>query len=157
MRLTKKKVLVERTKRALNFKFTNEYFSLYPSMERFSTQSGGEHREYSFSESMDKRFFPLQASLTTLHLPHSLIYAISLTVSRVSLIGVLPFHHVTVGAGLEPTTSHHSSQECPADNARFSPWSFTHSGRTVEDNLIYSQLEVKNYYSSQLVTQELCN
>lgn len=31
-----------------------------------------------------------------------------ITISLVFLIGVLPFHHVIIGAGREPTTSHHN-------------------------------------------------
>lgn len=54
------------------------------------------------------------------------------TVSLVFVICVLPFHHVIVGEGRAPTTSHHKSYELPADNGRFSPWSFTHNGRTMK-------------------------
>lgn len=53
-----------------------------------------------------------------------------ITVSRVFLIGVLPFHHVMKGAGLEPITSHWSWYGLSADNGRFSPLSLIHNGRT---------------------------
>lgn len=54
-----------------------------------------------------------------------------LTSSLVFRISVLPFHHVIVGAGREPTTSHHSWYGLSADNGRFSPCNFIHNGRTI--------------------------
>ena len=60
-----------------------------------------------------------------------------ITCSRVFRICVLPFHHVIVGAGFAPTTSHVSSYGLFADNGRFSPSNFTHNGRT-EMNIMFN-------------------
>lgn len=58
------------------------------------------------------------------------ICLLKLTVSVEFLIRMLPFHHVIVGAGRDPTTSQKSSCSVPADNGLFSPCNFTHNGRT---------------------------
>lgn len=58
------------------------------------------------------------------------ICLLKLTVSVEFLIRMDPFHHVMVGAGLDPTTSQNSSCSVPADKGLFSPCNLTHNGRT---------------------------